>query len=88
MLTYAEQGLREVNNFNLIRDDVFCPEASKWNCNEIFECSEREGGGGGAVTLRSGCGRARTRMMPQVAVAYWLFKSVCCVCPYVGSGMK
>ncbi|EKX51217.1 hypothetical protein GUITHDRAFT_161648 [Guillardia theta CCMP2712] len=34
-------GRREVNGFNLIRDDVFCPEASKWDCNEIFECVER-----------------------------------------------
>jgi len=34
-------GKREINNFNLIRDDVFCPEASEWDCNEIFECTER-----------------------------------------------
>mmetsp|Transcript_23802 Transcript_23802/g.37209 ORF Transcript_23802/g.37209 Transcript_23802/m.37209 type:complete len:223 (-) Transcript_23802:1044-1712(-) len=34
-------GKREVNGFNLIQDDVFCPEASEWDCNEIFECYER-----------------------------------------------
>jgi hypothetical protein len=75
---YAEQGLREVNNFNLIRDDVFCPEASKWNCNEIFECSEREGGGGGGghaqERVRAG---ANSNDAAGLAVAYCLFKSVC-----------
>ena len=47
-------GAREINNFNLIRDDVFCPQASQWHCNEIFECVERvpESGGGGNFELR------------------------------------
>eukprot|EP00287_Rhodomonas_sp_CCMP768_P006520 CAMPEP_0196734850 /NCGR_PEP_ID=MMETSP1091-20130531/13469_1 /TAXON_ID=302021 /ORGANISM="Rhodomonas sp., Strain CCMP768" /LENGTH=226 /DNA_ID=CAMNT_0042078419 /DNA_START=66 /DNA_END=746 /DNA_ORIENTATION=+ len=34
-------GKREINHFNLIQDDVFCPEASEWDCNEIFVCTER-----------------------------------------------
>lgn len=25
----------------VIRDDVFCPEASEWDCDEFFECKER-----------------------------------------------
>jgi hypothetical protein len=42
-------GKREINNFNLIKDDVFCPEASEWDCNEIFECTERVAKGSSCV---------------------------------------
>jgi hypothetical protein len=42
-------GKREINNFNLVMDDIFCPEASEWDCNEIFECTERVAQGSSCV---------------------------------------